>query len=62
MRYFSVSTRYATIASEQAEYAKQTREHERQRAYERNIVRSVPVMSIEAVTEDVPSAGEWKPG
>ena len=59
MRY---STRYVTIESMQADYAKQIREAERRYAYERNIVSSVPVSSIEAVSVDIPIADRKEPG
>lgn len=56
------STRYVTVETMQADYAKQIREFERRYAYERNIVSSVPVSSIEAVSADVPTTDREEPG
>ena len=40
--YYYYSTTYATMAQLQASYAKDIREYEKMRVYERNIVCSVP--------------------
>ena len=59
---FYSTTRYQSIAESAAEYAKRIREWERQRKYERSIVCSVPVSSIEPVSFDEPTTDRWKPG
>ena len=53
---------YYTIASEQAEYAKRIREFEKQYAYERAIVCSVPVSDITPETTSVTVPDKENPG
>ena len=59
MHYY---TSYMTTAETIAEYRKLAERFERQRKYERNIVRSVPEESI-AVSSAEPMRNErWEPG
>lgn len=55
-------TNFTTVAEMTADYHKRMRQWERQIAYERGIVRSVPVKCISVSATELPSDDRCEPG